>query len=209
MARVRAARPVRSVLLVCQGNINRSAYASAALTQLTDGRVHVSSAGFIGPGRRVPHLSEEVAGRRGVDLSTHRSRLVTRPLVTQADLVVVTDPLQRVPVRGLGGQLTGLLGNFDPSQSRRQWCVTRGAAGGSGRARLSTDRPVPRVAGTSDDGRRGCALNGRDRFSEVPRRQDRLGRRGRYGGVPTCCRPPSHLMGTGRAPRCPRESAPR
>ena len=114
VARVRAVRPVRSVLFVCLGNINRSAYASAALRKLTDGRIRVSSAGFIGPGRRVPERSREVARRRGVDLSDHESRLVTAGLAAEVDLVVVMDRSQRRQVRALGDCRVELLGDFDP-----------------------------------------------------------------------------------------------
>ena len=57
--------------------------------------MRVDSAGFIGPDRRAPTHAIAVAARRGVDLSDHRSKLMTRPLVDSAALVAVMEPRQR------------------------------------------------------------------------------------------------------------------
>jgi len=59
----------------------------------------VCSAGFVGPGRQVPEYGITVAQRRGLDLTRHRSRLVTPDLVRRADLVVVMDPIQARDLR--------------------------------------------------------------------------------------------------------------
>jgi protein-tyrosine-phosphatase len=93
IARLRADGRPRSILVVCHGNICRSPYLAAVLAHaLPD--LEVSSAGFIGAGREVPPHSLTVASRRGLDLSNHRSQLLSRHHATQADLFVVMDPGQ-------------------------------------------------------------------------------------------------------------------
>lgn len=92
-----------SILFVCQGNICRSPYAAAAfrklLRQTPLDAIHVSSAGFVGPGRRSPPEALAVAARHGVDLTSHRSQLVDAAKVRGADLVVVMDPRQKERIR--------------------------------------------------------------------------------------------------------------
>jgi protein-tyrosine-phosphatase len=90
----------QTILFVCHGNICRSPYAALALqTKLPPelrSFVTISSGGFIGAGRRSPAAAVSVAGRRGVDLTAHRSSLVDSQRVHQADLVIVMDvPQQR------------------------------------------------------------------------------------------------------------------
>jgi protein-tyrosine-phosphatase len=58
------------------------------------------------------------AERHNVDLTSHRSRLVTADLVRAADLIVVMDPTQRRQLcERFGRQPTDviLLGDFDPA----------------------------------------------------------------------------------------------
>jgi protein-tyrosine-phosphatase len=121
-SRVREARPAQSILFVCQGNINRSAYGAAALSEKMRGisasGPRIVSAGFIGPDRHVPVLSQEVASRHGVDLADHVSRLVTPDLVKEADLVLAMDRRQRVALKRMGARRVELLGDFDPQPIR-------------------------------------------------------------------------------------------
>ena len=81
-----------TVLFVCLGNICRSPYAAATFSQglgvAWRGRVRVDSAGFLGPGRSAPGHAVEVAADRGIDLSGHRSRLVSPEMWAGAELVV-------------------------------------------------------------------------------------------------------------------------
>jgi protein-tyrosine-phosphatase len=113
------ARAPRSILVVCHGNICRSPFAAALLEQaLGPVGIGVHSAGFLGPGRPSPHEAVAVAARRSVDLSRHRSRLLTADLVGSADLIVVMDAAQRRQVCDRFGRAPRdviLLGDLDPA----------------------------------------------------------------------------------------------
>src|SRR5207245_2986704 len=68
-----AHQPLRSVLVVCNGNIFRSPFAAAVLNRaLERSGVAVDSGGFIGPGR--PSAADAVVGaaRRGIALRERR-----------------------------------------------------------------------------------------------------------------------------------------
>lgn len=115
----------RSVLVVCHGNICRSPFGAAVLRRRlagTNGAVRIESAGFIGPERPCPAHAVAVAARRGVDLSTHRSKLLVADLATM-DLILVMDPAQRRAVCDRFGRLPRdvvVLGDLDPL-----WAETR------------------------------------------------------------------------------------
>jgi protein-tyrosine phosphatase len=116
LAQVRAIDGLASMLVVCHGNICRSPYLAAVLQDALPG-VDVSSAGFVGAGRPVPEHSGLIAARRGLDLSSHRSRLVTRDLVDQSDLFLVMDARQaEFLARGFGVVRTRIIitGDLDP-----------------------------------------------------------------------------------------------
>lgn len=91
----------RSVLLVCTGNICRSPYAEAVFKKRLDD-IEVNSAGIAA---LVDHDADStatsVAFARGIDLSTHRGKQITRALVGQSDLILVMDDdhLQRLHKR--------------------------------------------------------------------------------------------------------------
>jgi len=82
-------RPKR-ILVLCYGNVCRSPYLQAALLREIPG-VQVISAGFLSRGRPVPPIAVELSRQRGVELSAHRSTLVTPDMVRDADLVIVMD----------------------------------------------------------------------------------------------------------------------
>ncbi|HZE93835.1 MAG TPA: hypothetical protein VEZ49_03935 [Gemmatimonadales bacterium] len=109
----------RTVLAVCHGNICRSPVAAALLSrELTALGVDVESAGFIGPNRPPPPAAIAAAARHGVDLSEHRSRLLTADLVRAADLIIVMDPAQQRVVCdrfGLRPRDVIVLGDVDPA----------------------------------------------------------------------------------------------
>ncbi|MEO8450626.1 MAG: hypothetical protein ABI647_12580 [Gemmatimonadota bacterium] len=91
-----SARTIGSVLMVCHGNVCRSPYAAARLSRLVaeEGRaIRVVSAGFIGPNRPSPPELIELARGRGLDLTDHRSQLLSSSLA-KADLVVVMNVRQ-------------------------------------------------------------------------------------------------------------------
>jgi protein-tyrosine phosphatase len=82
----------RTVLVVCHGNICRSPFAAGLLAgALEPGGTLVASAGFVGPGRAPPAEAFVAAGRRGIDLRTHRAQLLTPMLAREADLIVVME----------------------------------------------------------------------------------------------------------------------
>src|SRR5690348_3285869 len=68
-------RPVKSVLVMCYGNICRSPYAAAVLSQLVRNQslgVTVTQGGFFGPNRPANDRGRSVAEGRGIDLEAHR-----------------------------------------------------------------------------------------------------------------------------------------
>ncbi|HEV2750280.1 MAG TPA: hypothetical protein VGV12_07140 [Gemmatimonadales bacterium] len=120
IAALQARRAPTSVLVLCNGNIYRSPFAAAALRRALggpEGTVAVDSAGFQGPGRESPKEAVEAAARRGIDLTGHRSQLVTPDVVRGAELIVVMEAEQRRAVRERFGRSPRdviLLGDLDP-----------------------------------------------------------------------------------------------
>jgi len=84
--------PNAKVLVVCHGNIYRSPLVAARLRELLGpGRV-ITSAGFHPKGDRPsPQAHIDMSGRFGVDLSQHRSRVVSEADFAAADLIVFMD----------------------------------------------------------------------------------------------------------------------
>ncbi len=116
-----------SVLFVCHGNICRSPFAMAAFARAlpTDvaANIMVDSVGFIGPGRKPPSTGLAVAMKRGIDLSRHRSKVVTAELLRGADLVVVMGAEQARGVRNrlaTGSRSPLILGDLDPEPITRR-----------------------------------------------------------------------------------------
>ncbi len=118
LASLLARRPPQHVLAVCNGNIFRSPFTAAVLRRAVGSRgVGVDSAGFLGPGRPAAPDAVAAAASHGVDLSPHRSRLLTADLVRWADLVLVMDERQQQLVCDRFGRARGdvvILGDLDP-----------------------------------------------------------------------------------------------
>ena len=116
---LRRRRPPALVLVVCHGNICRSPFAAGLLARdLAPAGVRIESAGFIGPGRSCPPDAVTAAARRGVDLSAHRSALLTAALARSADLILVMDEAQGRAIRERFGRAPGdivVLGDLDPA----------------------------------------------------------------------------------------------
>lgn len=90
--RVGRIREVRTVVFLCYGNICRSPFAEHAFQRhQTDERLRAISRGLYGPDRFCPSTAEAVAKRFGVDLSQHRSSLVTTEDLRTSDVIVVMD----------------------------------------------------------------------------------------------------------------------
>lgn len=126
VAALQARHAPASVLVLCNGNIYRSPFAAAVLRRALGGEsgggdVVVDSAGFQGPGRESPKEAVEAAARRGIDLSGHRSQLVTPDLVRAAELIIVMEAGQRRMVCerfGRSARDVVLLGDLDPGPVR-------------------------------------------------------------------------------------------
>ena len=103
IARLESLPRADSFLFVCHGNICRSPYAAAALrlslgNSSIDER-RVASAGFVGSGRPSPSEALDVAAERGVDLSRHRSQMVSVEIVRGADVILVMNVAQQGALR--------------------------------------------------------------------------------------------------------------
>jgi protein-tyrosine-phosphatase/predicted ATP-grasp superfamily ATP-dependent carboligase len=92
-ARARTLSGKRRVLLLCYGNICRSAYAHVRLAaRAAEASWELRSAGFHPVIERAsPEPFQTIAARRGVDLRAHRSRLVDKADVDWSDLIVLMD----------------------------------------------------------------------------------------------------------------------
>ena len=100
---------IKNVLLVCTGNICRSPLAEALLERALRDRaiaeVTVTSAGTgAWNGAPASEGAYLVGLERGLDLSGHRARLLTRELVEQADLILTMARHHRARVDELGGE---------------------------------------------------------------------------------------------------------
>jgi protein-tyrosine-phosphatase len=85
-------RPARRVLVICYGNIYRSAFLAAYLSQQAQGQIEVRSSGFHKKtGRPSPDRHIAMSSEVGVDLSQHRSSRVTSEDIEWADIVVAMD----------------------------------------------------------------------------------------------------------------------
>ncbi len=98
---------VKSILVVCEGNICRSPMAQGLLAHALPS-VQVHSAGL---GALVGSPAEETALRlmqgRGIDISAHRATQINRQMCLDADIVFVMDADQRERVAALYPQARG------------------------------------------------------------------------------------------------------
>jgi len=98
----------QNVLFVCTGNICRSPLAAALLERALEARglaVGVASAGTgAWDGAPASEGAYLVGLERGLDLSGHRARLLSRELVERADLILTMARHHRARVDELGGE---------------------------------------------------------------------------------------------------------
>jgi len=91
----------RVLVLLCHGNIMRSAFAAARLRQLLADSEHIDvrSAGvWAQPGRPAEGPAQHVAAQLGVPLEDHRATRLTPELVHDADAILVMDFLNLADV---------------------------------------------------------------------------------------------------------------
>ena len=85
-------RGARRVLFVCKGNICRSPFAEALARGRLGSTPEFESAGYLPrPGRPSPEHARDAASALEVDLSGHRSQVLTEALVDRADVIFVFD----------------------------------------------------------------------------------------------------------------------
>jgi protein-tyrosine-phosphatase/predicted ATP-grasp superfamily ATP-dependent carboligase len=102
-ARRREFADAKRVLVLCHGNICRSPYVAARLAERTGSGREIRSAGFYPQADRpTPDDVQTVARRRGVDLSGHRSRLVSEADLAWADAIILMDHRNYVSLRAIG-----------------------------------------------------------------------------------------------------------
>lgn len=99
---------MKSIVIVCTGNICRSPLAEAImkreLARRAPGRFAVSSAGTgAWDGASASEGAYLVAIENGLDVSDHRARLLTRELVEKADLIFTMARHHRLRAQELGG----------------------------------------------------------------------------------------------------------
>jgi len=100
---------VKRILFVCTGNICRSPLAETLLKRALHERaveeVSVESAGTgAWDGAPASEGAYLVALERGLDLSSHRARLLTREIVEDASLILTMARHHRARVHELGGE---------------------------------------------------------------------------------------------------------
>ncbi|MGI8593331.1 MAG: DUF4031 domain-containing protein [Solirubrobacteraceae bacterium] len=108
----------QSLLFVCLGNVCRSPFAERLALNRFQGRRQATSAGsYPSSGRRPPGLALAAAEPFGVDLASHRSRVLSSAMIEEADAVFVFDDenYETVASRhpGAAGR-THLLGSLSP-----------------------------------------------------------------------------------------------
>lgn len=98
---------MKSVLVVCEGNICRSPMAQGLLAAALP-QVQVHSAGL---GALVGSSADETAVRlmqaRGIDIGGHRATQINRQMCVQAEMVLVMDADQRKRLEALYPQACG------------------------------------------------------------------------------------------------------
>jgi protein-tyrosine phosphatase len=86
---------VRSILIVCEGNICRSPMAEGLLATALPGVV-LRSAGLNAMlGSPADAMAVQLMMERGIDIAGHRARQITRALCLESDVVLVMEREQR------------------------------------------------------------------------------------------------------------------
>lgn len=82
---------MKSILVVCVGNMCRSPTAEYLLKQTMNG-VQVTSAGLMAPENKLAcSKATEIAAANGLDISLHKTRKLTTEMIIQNDLVLAME----------------------------------------------------------------------------------------------------------------------
>jgi protein-tyrosine phosphatase len=121
---------VERVLFVCHGNIYRSPFAAAIfesrISKKLNRSIAVVSGGFVGSGRPAPPEAVRLAAALGLDLASHRSRVLQADMIIGADLVVVMAQRQKREICrrfGYPSHRVLVLGDLDPGPVRSREIV--------------------------------------------------------------------------------------
>ncbi len=117
--RLATAPRVENVVVICLGNICRSPYGHYRIEEWASENkdLEVRSGGLMGPDRPSPETAQSAAAKMGLDLTSHRSQLLTRELAAWADLIIVMSPYQARAMKtdfDAPGSKVVLLGDLDP-----------------------------------------------------------------------------------------------
>lgn len=95
--------PLVKILVICHGNIYRSALVGEYLRRSLGARFQIQSAGFHPVGERpAPPRHVEMCAAAGIDLSSHRSCVVSSEQIAWADVIVLMDRRNWVSLRRAG-----------------------------------------------------------------------------------------------------------
>ena len=162
-------QPVARVLVVCHGNIYRSAFVGEHLRGRIGSRVEVRSAGFYPKtGRPAPERHVAMSRRHGVSLDRHASAVVTADDLDWADIIVLMDRRNWLDLRKaradprkfvwLGAFTPGPVEIADPyamDDVRAEALLSRLAASSEALAKTIVERTTGALRETTDAGRRG------------------------------------------------------
>lgn len=88
-----------NLLFVCSGNTCRSAMAAAEMNKIVtenDMDIYIDSAGlFANPGESASENAVKALKKRGIDLTSHRAKQLTKELADEADLILVMTDIQK------------------------------------------------------------------------------------------------------------------
>lgn len=115
---------MRKILFVCTGNIARSSFAEYAFQKALADRgvtsVIAESAGTMAhDGVPAAGMAVKEGARRGLNLSPHRSRLLTRQMVAEAEMILVMERHQYLHTLSLAPEAlekTFMLAGFIPGR---------------------------------------------------------------------------------------------